>query len=212
MVDALRWKYHMRHPPEDKFHKWFTNYKSLNGHILTMISLTLVHSQLFIRPSASEALATRPWKISVNRESYEYIQDLYYTYNEAHRHFDQCYSPGKMIFIDQYCLTHWGRVTHICVGNLTIIGSDNGLSAPSHYLNQCWNIVNWTLRNKFQWNCNRNSNIFIQENAFENIVCEMASICLGLNVLIRINTFSGKRQKWNGLFNDWMKESCCNEG
>ena len=27
-----------------------------------------------------------------------------------------------------YFLTHWGRVTHICVGNLTIIGSDNGLS------------------------------------------------------------------------------------
>ena len=24
--------------------------------------------------------------------------------------------------------THWGRVTHICVSNLTIIGSDNGLS------------------------------------------------------------------------------------
>ena len=26
-------------------------------------------------------------------------------------------------------LTHWGRVTHICVGILTIIGSDNGLSS-----------------------------------------------------------------------------------
>ena len=25
-------------------------------------------------------------------------------------------------------LTHWGRVTHTCVGNLNIIGSDNGLS------------------------------------------------------------------------------------
>ena len=25
-------------------------------------------------------------------------------------------------------LTHWGRVTHICVGTLTIIGSDNSLS------------------------------------------------------------------------------------
>ena len=25
-------------------------------------------------------------------------------------------------------LTHWGRVTHICVGKPTIIGSDNGLS------------------------------------------------------------------------------------
>ena len=49
-------------------------------------------------------------------------------------------------------------------------------SAPSHYLNQCWNIVNWILRNKLQWNFNRNSNIFIQENALENVVCEMASI------------------------------------
>ena len=27
-----------------------------------------------------------------------------------------------------YCLTHWGRVTHICVSDLTIIGSDNSLS------------------------------------------------------------------------------------
>ena len=26
------------------------------------------------------------------------------------------------------CLTHWSRVTHICVGNLAIIDSDNGLS------------------------------------------------------------------------------------
>ena len=25
-------------------------------------------------------------------------------------------------------LTHWGRVTHICISRLTIIGSDNGLS------------------------------------------------------------------------------------
>ena len=25
-------------------------------------------------------------------------------------------------------LTHWGRATHICVSNLTIIASDNGLS------------------------------------------------------------------------------------
>ena len=27
-----------------------------------------------------------------------------------------------------YHLTHWGRVTHICVNKLTIIGSNNGLS------------------------------------------------------------------------------------
>ena len=47
---------------------------------------------------------------------------------------------------------------------------------PSHYLNQCWNIVKWTLRNKLQWNFNRNSNIFIQENPLQNVICEMASI------------------------------------
>ena len=28
----------------------------------------------------------------------------------------------------EVCLTHWGRVTHICVSKLTIIGSDNGLA------------------------------------------------------------------------------------
>ena len=55
-------------------------------------------------------------------------------------------------------LTHWGRVMHICVSKLS------AWTAPSHYLNQCWNIVNWTFRNKLQWNFNRNSNIFIKEN------------------------------------------------
>ena len=47
---------------------------------------------------------------------------------------------------------------------------------PSHYLNQCWNVVNWTFRDKLQWNCNWNSNIFIEENVFENVIWKMASI------------------------------------
>ena len=29
-------------------------------------------------------------------------------------------------------LTHWGRVMHICVSNLTIIGSDNGWAPGQH--------------------------------------------------------------------------------
>ena len=37
-------------------------------------------------------------------------------------------------------------------------------SAPSHYLNQCWIIVIWTLRNKLKWHFN------------QNIVCEMVAI------------------------------------
>ena len=48
--------------------------------------------------------------------------------------------------------------------------------APSHYLDQCWIIVNWTLGNRLQWNLNWNSSIFIQENTFESVVCEMAAI------------------------------------
>ena len=74
-------------------------------------------------------------------------------------------------------LTHRGRVTHIYVSKLSIIGSDKCLSpGRCRYLNQCCNIVNWTVGNKLQWNLNRNSCIFIQESAFENVVCEMVAI------------------------------------
>ena len=82
-----------------------------------------------------------------------------------------------------WLLTHWGRVTHI---DVTKLGHRwfrwwrrIACSAPSHYLNQCWLIVNWTLRNKYQWHLNRNSNFFIAENQIENVVCKMAAIlCL----------------------------------
>ena len=46
----------------------------------------------------------------------------------------------------------------------------------SRYLNQCWFIVNWTLRNKLQSNLNKNSNIFIEENAFGNVLRKTAAI------------------------------------
>ena len=75
-------------------------------------------------------------------------------------------------------LTHWGRVTHICVSKLTIIASDNGLS-PGRRQAIIWTsagiLLIWTLRNKLQWNFNHNSNIFIQENAFESVVWEMTA-------------------------------------
>ena len=50
------------------------------------------------------------------------------------------------------------------------------LSAPSHYLNQCWIIVNWTFGDRLQWNFDKNTNFFIHKNASENIVCKMVSI------------------------------------
>ena len=72
-------------------------------------------------------------------------------------------------------------LTHICINaslNQPSLGQIMAccLTGTSHYLNQCWDIVNWTLRDKLKWNLNRNSHIFIQENAFENVVWKMAAI------------------------------------
>ena len=38
-----------------------------------------------------------------------------------------------------------------------------------------WLIIDWTLRNKVQWNFYWNWNIFIDEIAFENVVCQSGS-------------------------------------
>ena len=74
-----------------------------------------------------------------------------------------------------YCalaLTHLTLVPHIYTSvNRISVGSDNGLSPVRRQA-----IVNWTLRNKLQWNFDKNTKLFIQENAFENIVCDMAAI------------------------------------
>ena len=71
-------------------------------------------------------------------------------------------------------------MTHICVSNQTNHHWFRwwlaDWPAPSHNLNQCWNIVNLTHRNKLQWNLNWNSYIFIQENAFKNVIWKMAAI------------------------------------
>ena len=76
---------------------------------------------------------------------------------------------------------HLPLVPHICVsesGQLWLRQLLVAYLAPSHYLNQCWLIVNWTLRNKLQWNFNRNKKLFIHGNASENIVCKTATILL----------------------------------
>ena len=77
------------------------------------------------------------------------------------------------------CLTHWGRVTHICVSKLGhhwFILCHVAWPAPNHDLNQCWNIVNTTRRISLKWNINRNPHISIYDNAFGNVVFEMAAI------------------------------------
>ena len=83
-------------------------------------------------------------------------------------------------------LTHWGRVTHICVGKLTIIGSDNGLS-PGRRQAIIWTnagiLLIGPLGTKF-------SEILIKINtfSFKKINLKVSSgkwrpSCLGLNEL-----------------------------
>ena len=72
-------------------------------------------------------------------------------------------------------LIHWGRVTYICVSKLTIFGPDNGLSpgrGPAIICAAAGIFVNLNHKNKLQWNLKRNLYISIQENAFENFVCD----------------------------------------
>ena len=83
-------------------------------------------------------------------------------------------------------LTHWGRVTHICVSKLTIIGSENGLSPSRHQA------IIWTnagllsigpLRTNFS-----DILIKIQHFSLKKMHLKMSSAkrrlcCIGLNVL-----------------------------
>ena len=73
-----------------------------------------------------------------------------------------------------------GWVTYICISEVTIIDSDNGLS-PGWRQAITWANVgilwNGPLGTNFigrNFNCNWN--IFINENGFKNVICEMAAI------------------------------------
>ena len=62
-------------------------------------------------------------------------------------------------------------------------------SAPSHYLNQCWDIINWTLGKKLRSNLNE-----IHTFSFQKMHLKMSSgkwrpFCRGLNVI----------RKWLGV-------------
>ena len=86
----------------------------------------------------------------------------------------------------KFLLTHWGRVTHICVGNLTIIGPDNGLS-PDRRQAIIWTNAGVLLIGPWGTNFSEIS-IDFHTFSFKKINLKMSSakwrpFCLGLNVL-----------------------------
>ena len=95
-------------------------------------------------------------------------------------------------------LTHWGRVTHICVSKVTIIVSDNGLS-PGRRQVIIWTnagiLFTGTLGINFS-GINFSGNLIeIHTFSFKKMHLKMSSgkwrpFCLGLNVLEINNQFS----------------------
>ena len=83
-------------------------------------------------------------------------------------------------------ITHWGRVTHICVGKLTIIGSDNGLS-PGRRQAIIWTNAGILLIGPLGTNF---SEILIEIDTFSfkkmhlKMSAKWRPFCLGLNVII----------------------------
>ena len=75
-------------------------------------------------------------------------------------------------------MTHWSRVRHMYVGKLTIIGSDNGL-LPMRRHAIIWTNAGLLPIGTLGEQTSAKLTHFIQENVYENVVCERASILTG---------------------------------
>ena len=88
-------------------------------------------------------------------------------------------------------LTHWGLVTHICVGNLTIIGSDNGLSPDRRQAINWTNagiLLNGPLRTNFSVILIEIVKLSFKKRRLKVSSAKWLPFCLGLNVLKGIVT------------------------
>ena len=98
-----------------------------------------------------------------------------------------------------WALTHWGRVTHICVSKLTIIGSDNSL-APGRRQAIIWTNAGILLIGPLGANF---SEILIEilTFSFKKMWFKVSSakwrpFCLGLNVLIILPSPLANSTRW----------------
>ena len=98
-------------------------------------------------------------------------------------------------YTQQPMLTLWGRVTHICVGNLTIIGSDNGLS-PGQHQAIIWSSTRmlsiWPFGTSFS-EILIETHLFFKKNACENVVCDLAT------TLSRLQYVKGRKDDKPGI-------------
>ena len=105
----------------------------------------------------------------------------------------------KIVHLRSYGLTQWGRATHICVGKLTIIGSDNGLS-PGRRQAIIWTNAGIFLIGPLGTNFSEIL-IGIQTFSFRKMHLKISSakwrpFCLGRNGIVK---FGDTRDLSNGL-------------
>ena len=86
------------------------------------------------------------------------------------------------------CKNHWGRVMHICIGNLTIIGSNIGLS-PGLHLAIIWTNAGILLTEPLGTNLSEILNeiltISFKKMFLKVLSAKWKPLCPGLNVITR---------------------------
>ena len=93
-------------------------------------------------------------------------------------------------------LNHWGGVTHICIGNLTIIASDNGL-LPGRHQAIIWTTAGTLLIVPFGTNfsgiLSKIHTISFKKTHFKMSSGKWGPFCFGLNELtMRAPVFHGQ--------------------
>ena len=165
----------------------------------TFIDFNMIYDMFSVFVSYYFSTSAWVWDVSVNR-----LLSIIYALLASHQTIDspwRRFTPSSLCPHDDgtcrpggnHCsrypgtpsLTHWGRVTHICVDKLTIIGSENGLS-PGRRQAIIWTNANGPLGTHF-------SEIFIgiQAFSFKKTRLKMSSakwrpFCLGLSVLNQV--------------------------
>ena len=131
------------------------------------------------------------WKMSVDIQKY-------HTKPYMANHNETKFIIIRIILVS--LLIHWGRVMHICVIKLTIIGSDNGL-LPGRHQTIIWTndgiLLRWPLWTNFS-----EILIGIQTFSFKKMHLKMSSakwcpFCLGLNVLRNLQWYMSQHESQN---------------
>ena len=136
--------------------------------------IRILYVTTFPYPKLNEGFLYETWPDQISRKDMNYVHQSLVTINS--------FSPSAAYILQ------WIRSALVQIMAWCLVGAKQ-LSEPMlEYFMR-------TIRNKLQWDFNRNLYIFVQENAFENVVWKMAAI---LSRPQCVKTFSALRTGSNG--------------